>query len=162
MSEFRPVPKPEKTPKKTKTTLKRKALSKKPKATLTKLKSQLWDIFTLYIKIKHSHDGLNGSCYTCDAQIQIGTVNNQGGHWLPKKGYPFHYFTEDNVRPQCFRCNHNLEGNSAVFERRLIREIGAAAVEEIYNTRHNDAKRDRNWYHEKIKEYTEKLNAIRK
>jgi len=121
------------------------------------LKTKFWQIFTRYIKLKYSEDGKYVSCFTCAKPLEIGTTNCQGGHWLPKKGYPFHYFTEDNVRPQCYHCNHSLEGNTAVFENHLRKEIGNKRVDDIYNSRHDFEKKDWIYYTEKIKEYTLKL-----
>jgi hypothetical protein len=129
-----------------------KVTKKKKKESISTLKSKLWDIFTLYIKRKYA-DGDYCECFTCKTTVKIGTSNCQGGHWLPKKGYSYHYFNENNVRVQCFHCNINLSGNSAVFERELIKEISKEKVEQIYNTRHLSEKRDAFWYKEKIEYY---------
>ena len=129
--------------------------------TIGKLKADLWEVFALYIKLNHSADGLWCKCFTCGKPIQIGTVDCQAGHWLPKGGYPVHYFEENNVRPQCFRCNHHLEGNSAVFERNLKDEIGADAVSELYETRHETVKRTRQWYLDQIAYYSEQIKEAK-
>lgn len=130
------------------------------KQTISKLKSDLWKVFSLYIKTKYSIDGEWVNCYTCGANIQIGTSNCQAGHWLPKGGYSYHYFNENNVRPQCNRCNRFLDGNTAVFEQNLRKEIGDELVNEIYETRHLSEKRDRIWYLDKIEEYKLKLMEL--
>jgi len=125
----------------------------KKKPTVSKLKKTLWTLYAKYMKLKYSEDGEYCNCFTCGANLKIGTSNCHLGHWLPKGGYSYHYFTEDNTRPQCFHCNISLSGNTAVFERNLKKEIGAERVEEIYNTRHNSEKRNILWYQEKIQHY---------
>jgi hypothetical protein len=125
----------------------------KKKKGVAKLKKDLWKYFALYIKQKYSVDDGWVRCYTCDASLQIGTSNCQAGHWLPKKGYPVHYFNEDNVRPQCYHCNISLSGNTAVFERKLKDEIGGDKVNEMYESRHESIKRTREWYEEQINYY---------
>lgn len=127
---------------------------------IAQLKKDLWKLFALYVKKKASEDGEYVNCYTCNAVMKIGTSNCHAGHWLSKKGSSRHYFNEDNVRPQCYRCNINLGGNAPVFERRLKEEIGEEAVEAMYETRLVSIKRSRDWYLEKIEEYKQKLAAL--
>lgn len=140
-------------------------MPKKP-PTIGKLKKKLWAEFTLFIKLRASSDGRFCQCYTCGATMEIGTTSCHAGHWLPRGGYSYHYFNEDNVRPQCYRCNINLLGNTPVFEQALRAEIGDDKVNEIYHSRNNVEQRKRWWYEEKIfhyqqanKELREKLNA---
>ena len=133
-------------------------MSKKPKG-VAALKKDLWTVFAKYCKYTRHADGYV-NCFTCDANLQIGTSNCQLGHWLPKGGYPYHYFNEDNVRPQCYHCNINLSGNSEVFRRRLIDEIGIDRLNEIYDTRHTLEKRSAGWYSDKIADYKDKLHEL--
>ncbi len=125
----------------------------KKKKGVAQLKKELWKVFALYIKRKHSHEEGKCYCYTCGNTLEIGTSNCQAGHWLTKKGYPYHYFNENNVRPQCYHCNINLSGNSAVFEFNLRLELGSEIVNDIYETRHKLEKRSVAWYEDKIMEY---------
>lgn len=127
------------------------------KQTVSKAKKKLWTLYAKYMKLKYSNDGLTCNCFTCGANLKIGTSNCQLGHWLPKGGYSYHYFTEDNTRPQCYHCNINLSGNSAVFERNLKAEIGEDRVDEIFNTRHLSEKRNIIWYEELIEHYKQKI-----
>ena len=135
-------------------------MGKKKVATVGKLKKDLWRLFALYIKRLYSRDGQFCECYTCGAYLEIGTSNCQAGHCLPKGGYSYLYFHENNVRPQCYRCNVNLSGNTAVFIENLKDEIGADAYQEMYETRHTVEKRSRVWYEEKIAEYKIKLKDL--
>lgn len=116
------------------------------------LKKKLWKEFALWVKWSRSDNGWV-NCFTCGASLQIGTSNCQAGHWLAKSGAPIHYFEPDMVRPQCFHCNVSLSGNSEVFRRNLIDDIGIERVEELYETRSLHIKRSIDWYLEMIKKY---------
>jgi|TARA_Y100000310_G_scaffold224333_1_gene226153 hypothetical protein len=123
------------------------------KKSVGKLKKVLWDDFTLWVKLSRSPDGIYVPCYTCDAPLEIGTSNCQGGHWIAKSVDSFHYFDERMVRPQCYRCNIHLSGNSEEFRLRLIDELGQDVVDEMSNERKSVAKRNRGWYVDKIIHY---------
>ena len=71
-------------------------MAKKP---IKPLKTKLWKLFSLYVKLRCSKNGVMTECYTCKVPLQIGTKNCQAGHWLPKGTYGYHYFNPDNVRP---------------------------------------------------------------
>jgi len=114
-------------------------MNKKPKS-LTKLKAELWKVFSTYIKFKYSKDGTWCNCFTCGNPIQIGTSNCQGGHYYTKKGYPALYFNENNVRPQCYHCNINLSGNTVIFGENLRAELGNEAVDHLDSIRHQSVK----------------------
>lgn len=152
--------------KKTKKSLKegtKKAAKKPTKKTklksLSSYKKDLWDVFTYYIKLKYTVDGkLN--CYTCGVPIQINTVNCQGGHYHPKKGYPALYFNENNVRPQCFRCNHWLEGNTIEFGKRLLKEIGQEEFDKMDQLKREQVKITRSEYKIKIEYYKNEIKKL--
>jgi len=135
-------------------------IKKKPK-TLTKLKGELWKVFSTYIKFKYSKDGEWCNCFTCGNPIQIGTSNCQGGHYYTKKGYPGLYFNEDNVRPQCYHCNINLSGNTVIFGENLKAEIGAIELEKLDSIRHLPVKVTRYEYENLIIEYKNKLMNLK-
>ena len=90
-------------------------MSKRKTKGIAALKKDLWKHFALFIKLKYSSDGQYTECYTCGRSLEIGTSSCHAGHWLTKKGYPVHYFHENNVRPQCYHCNINLSGNTLSF-----------------------------------------------
>lgn len=129
-------------------------MAKKPK-TITKLKAELWIWFALYMKKKYSVDGEFCNCYTCGANLKIGTLGCHMGHYYTKKGYPALYFNENNVRPQCFRCNVNLSGNTPIFREKLIDEIGEDGVAELDNHRHDTVKWSRSELEDLIIKYKE-------
>jgi hypothetical protein len=130
------------------------------KKSLSKYKKDFWKVFSLYIKLKYSYDGENVKCFTCDADLKIGTSNCQGGHYYTKKGYPALYFHENNVRVQCYHCNINLSGNTVIFGERLEQEIGIDAMNELKSLRHGIFKKTRVEYLELIQEFRSKIKKI--
>ena len=137
------------------------ATKKQIKRQLRLADARLWGIFALYVKYKHSADGVNVDCFTCGKSIVIGTQNCHAGHWQLKKQFPYHKFNEDNVRPQCARCNLRLFGDQSMFERNLIDEIGRATVNKIINTREVEFKPDLEWYEERLEYFGDGIEQIR-
>jgi len=128
---------------------------------ISKLKKDLWKLFALRMKLERSDKSAEFvTCFTCYKHLEIGTSNCQMGHWLTKKGYPYHYFNENNCRPQCYHCNINLSGNSAVFERNLREEIGDQLVDTIYDSRNESSKRSKTWYEDRILWEKSKLKGL--
>lgn len=134
---------------------------KKPLKKLSKLKKELWDLFSLHQKIVHSEDGESCNCYTCDAPLVIGTSNCQGGHNLSKAGNPNIWFDERCVRPQCNKCNSYYGGMHYEFNERLKQEIGIESWQEMYDNRKLVVKRSRDWYLEKIEYYGQQIKLIK-
>lgn len=128
----------------------------KKQPTLGKLKTQFWDVFSLYIKKKYTKDGIL-KCYTCGAELVIGTSNCQGGHYYTKKGFPALYFHENNVRTQCYHCNISLGGNVNIFREKLLQEIGEEGIRELDEKRHGQIKITKSEYLNLISIYKEKI-----
>ena len=150
-------------PRKKTSSLKRKPLKRgvPKKGTLARAKKDCWDAFSLLKKLESSLDGEWTQCYTCDKPIKIGTSDCQGGHLFPKKAYPVHYFHKNGVRPQCYYCNINLEGNRNVFIKRMIDEIGQEAYDEMYAQRHDEVKITKKEYEEMTEQYKDRIRKIR-
>lgn len=126
------------------------------------LKKDLWKLVSLYTKLKYSKDSVYVACYTCGINLRVGDPNCQAGHYLVKSAFPVHYFNEDNIRVQCEKCNMFLKGNVEIFRKRLINEIGSCRVLEMDNSRHDNRKKDRGWYVDKIHEYKGKIKVCRR
>ena len=139
---------------------KQKAKGKKPK-TVGKLRLDLWDQLSLYIKLVHSSDGEWCSCYTCDKPIKIGTTDCQGGHAFSKSANGNLYFDERAIRPQCSYCNCGEEGNHYIFNERLKNEIGMAAWNDMFDNRKREFKKPRGWYIDQIEYYKKQIEELR-
>ena len=129
----------------------RKGPRKLENKTIPQLQNTLWDVFAKYIKTLHAP-----RCYTCDKPIRMGTGDCQAGHFIPRNYSPTKY-EEDNVRPQCSRCNQFFSGKPVEFERRLRDEIGDEAVEALKRKSTQPWKWSRTYLITKIKYYREQL-----
>ena len=130
----------------------------KKKKSLSKLKEEAWSLFSARLKQRYADDDGNVRCFTCGAIMKLNTTNCQGGHYLSRGGYPGLTFHPDNSRPQCYRCNVHLKGNTVEFRIRLIEEIGLERVEALEAQRHNQVKLTRSDYEKMIEEL--KNNSI--
>ena len=70
-------------------------------------------------------------------------------------------FVENNVRPQCYRCNIRLSGNTPVFEQRLRIEVGVAEVDAMFERRSQIFKKDRFWYADRTADYTARNQKLK-
>ena len=129
----------------------RKGSRKLEEKTIPQLQNTLWDVFAKYIKTLHAP-----KCYTCDKPIRMGTGDCQAGHFIPRNYSPTKY-EEDNVRPQCSRCNKFLSGRPVEFVRRLRDEIGDEAVEALKRKSTDKWKWSRTYLITKIEYYREQL-----
>ena len=127
------------------------------KPTLPKLKKKAWEYFALMRKLQFEAEG-KLRCYTCDKPLTIKTTDCQLGHYLSRGGYPGLTFVQNNSRPQCYRCNCHLHGNTIEFRERLINELGLNEVEALEAKRHDQVKLTRSDYEEMIEYYK---NAIK-
>jgi hypothetical protein len=77
----------------------------------------------LSLKIRKARSNSSGyvQCYTCGRWIPISKIHL--GHCFSRKDLLVRY-NEDNVRPQCYRCNIVLRGNLEIFKDKLKEEIG--------------------------------------
>lgn len=125
--------------------------------TIGQLKKDLWKVFSQLIKVRYSTDGIWTQCFTCERPLEIGTSGCHAGHFLVKSAYSYHYWNDNNVRPQCYNCNINKSGDTAVFQRNLELEIGRDAVNELIDTRHKTEKRNRAWYEDKLEQCKREL-----
>lgn len=128
---------------------------------IPKLKTDAWNLYAKLLKLKYSANGYV-KCFTCHSVLKIGTTNCQAGHYLPRGAYPGLTFHPDNSRPQCYRCNCHLHGNSIEFRERLICEIGIERVEDLESMRHKSVKYSRGELEAMIFNYKEELKKFAK
>jgi hypothetical protein len=133
--------------------MKRKPVMEKPKKrvlgekSLSKLKKEYDRLFSIYIRAKYEK-----TCYTCG---KTGMLQN--GHFIVRK-YLATRWEEDNCRPQCVGCNIYGKGMFVDFEERLVKELGAARVQEMKDSRRQVLIPTREWYLEKIDHYKNLVN----
>ncbi len=98
------------------------------KKTHAKLKKDLDKVFSLYIRHYYSDDYGIIECYTCHAKKHIKEI--QAGHFQSRKHTATRWH-ENNVRPQCPRCNLFSQGEQYLFGVKLQAEIGDYMFDEL-------------------------------
>ncbi len=102
------------------------------KKTLSKVKKDVWTIFSLYIRtrdcLKTTGCASWGLCFSCGKRYHIKLL--QAGHFIPGR-HNANLFSERGVNAQCYNCNINLKGNTLQYRRQLIGYYGKGADEEL-------------------------------
>jgi len=133
-------------------------LKKEPRKSLSYYKNYLWKFFSQYIRLRDK-----GICFTCG---YVGHwVDMQAGHFIPRSTCGLLlYFDERNNNCQCFRCNQELAGNTAVYGKRIIDIYGVDVFNDLIR-KHNqslDTKWTRDDYKIKIKKYQRLVEELKK
>tara|TARA_Y100000401_G_C8301753_1_gene214521 strand:+ start:344 stop:754 length:411 start_codon:yes stop_codon:yes gene_type:complete len=99
------------------------------KKSITKLKKELDNIFSKYIRLKYSVDGYV-NCFTCGVKKSWNQM--QAGHFMSRK-YISTRWQEDppNVMPQCVSCNIFKSGMQYEYGKRLDALFGVGTADEI-------------------------------
>jgi len=101
---------------------------KKKTLTISKLRDQVWILFSRFIRLRDCQGRGYLNCYTCGASIPMGDAH--AGHFKHGKN-KVTYLMEDNVHGQCERCNFYLNGCEAEYALKLEDEIGRERVNEL-------------------------------
>lgn len=101
------------------------AKSKKDKSYWEK---KLDEIFSQYIRLKHSDSNGVCRCITCGKPVFWKDIQN--GHYMSRV-YRSTRFDENNCRPQCMPCNVFLHGNISKYRKALVDELGGEMVDMI-------------------------------
>ena len=105
---------------------KRKSFSYGKKATLNKLRDELDYWFGRYVRATACDDSQMSKCYTCDKVLHVSEV--RAGHFISRRFLATRWDL-DNVRPQCYNCDHTMQGMQWEFGRRLDEEMEGKANE---------------------------------
>jgi hypothetical protein len=128
---------------------------------LSQFKKLALDLLAELTKLKVQREG-KLYCFTCGANLEIGTSNCQLGHFLSRGAYPGMTFHPDNVRLQCMRCNCFLHGNITEFRLKLIKDIGIHRVRELEAMRHCSVKLSKSDYLVLIEHYKNEIKQYAK
>lgn len=120
---------------------------------LPELDSRLWDVFSLYTRLRFSDDRGAVSCVTCGKEFYFRKI--QAGHYRSRK-CKYVKFSEFNVHPQCAGCNKYLKGNPIKYRKFLLKTYGEHIVNYIEDAP-DIYKRDRFAYQELTRLYFDKL-----
>jgi hypothetical protein len=118
------------------------------KPTISKLKKQLDQIFSLYIRKRDK------KCITCGS-----TKNLQCGHFHSRTHLSTRW-SEINCNTQCVGCNVFKSGNMAEYAHALQERYGQNILQKLYKEKEKIVKLTPDWYIEKINYYENKLNEL--
>lgn len=97
-------------------------MAKKPKKkTLSQIKSKVWEIFSLYVRLTNADENGFVTCYTCGRKDLVKYM--QAGHGIGGR-HGAVLFNPFIVRPQCFDCNVINKGEYERFAAKLTHEFG--------------------------------------
>ena len=123
----------------------------------SKLVKKLDAVFSKYIRWKYADDNGYVECYTCNTSKHVKEM--QCGHFQSRRHYSTRW-QENNVRPQCVKCNMFEQGNQYKFGMRLRAEIGEELVEDIIRLSVKSVKMSLSDYQELHDYYKHKLKEL--
>ncbi len=98
---------------------------KTKRKTVSKVKKDVWDIFSRYIRLRDClrTTGCSswGLCFTCGKRLHFKML--QAGHFIAGR-HNANLFSEKGTHAQCYNCNINLRGNTLEYRRQIIKMYG--------------------------------------
>lgn len=137
--------------------------TKKYKPLKPYLEKKLWKIFSEYIRRSHANEFGVVKCFTCETTGHWKEFD--AGHFI-KVSFKGLKFNENNVKPQCTKCNRFLGGNEGEFAYRLNNEIQEGLADELTEIKHDEMAHPENYkvtseeLITKIEEYKSKLEKL--
>ena len=128
----------------------------KKSKSVSQLKKELDKIYSIWIRSKNAHDGLN-QCYTCGHVLEIKKL--QCGHYWSRKHLGTRW-DERNTKPQCVSCNMYQEGNKPKYTLALIQEYGQGILDTLEIKAKSPAKYDKFELERLVKEYKSKVKSL--
>jgi hypothetical protein len=126
---------------------------------ISKLKKELDKWFSLFIRLRNSHNGLV-QCFTC-GRIKNYKSGMQNGHFQ-SRSFLATRFNEENCQPQCVGCNMFKQGEQYKFALRLDAKYGEGKAEELEVLARTTIKISRIDYEEKIGYYKLAVENLKK
>ena len=127
--------------------------------TIRKLKKELDTIFSLYIRLRESEEGLV-QCFTCN-KVSHYKSGMQNGHFQSRKHLATRW-NETNCQVQCVGCNMFKAGEQYKFSINLDAKYGEGTSEYLEFTARTIMKVSRIDYEEKISYYKELVEKLKK
>ena len=129
------------------------------KKTISKLKKELDKYFSLYIRLRDSHNGLV-QCFTCGC-VKPYNKGIQNGHFQSRR-FLATRFNEENCSPQCVACNMYRGGEQFKFALNLDAKYGDGKAEELQIKSRQTLKMTRVDYEDKISYYKALVEKLKK
>ena len=127
--------------------------------TISKLKKELDTIFSIYIRIRESEEGLV-QCFTCN-KVSHYKSGMQNGHFQSRKHLATRW-DEENCQVQCVGCNMFKAGEQYKFAINLDAKYGEGKAEELQFLARTIMKVSRIDYEEKIGYYKELVEKLKR
>ena len=131
----------------------------KKKKTISKLKKELDQIFSVYIRIREASDTGAAVCFTCGKMAHYKTLQN--GHGFSRR-FMATRFDEKNCQVQCVKCNIFDSGQQYRFTKNLDIKYGEGTAEELEHISRSILKISRVEYEEKIVYYKSLVEKLKK
>ena len=100
------------------------------KQTLSTVRNKALMLMQLLMRLQEASDNGYLACISCGAILHYSQA--QGGHYIPRR-HRATELEEDNINPQCARCNGFLSGNTILYRDNLVKTIGLERVERLEN-----------------------------
>lgn len=110
-------------------------------------------VFSQYIRLKDADYAGYNSCFTCGMTKSWKELD--AGHFQSRGKYATRYH-EDNVKPQCKRCNGFRGGEQYQFALNL----GTDLADELVYLSNQPARLTNDWLLEKIKHYQQEVKKL--
>jgi len=127
------------------------------KTTISKLKSKLDKLFSLYIRQRNKDFDEFVSCFTCGVKKHWKQMH--AGHFQSRKHLTTRW-DEVNVQVQCPKCNLFNQGEQYKFGLYLDKKYGEGTSDELHQRAMTIVKLSRIDYEEAIKNIEKKLKEI--
>lgn len=124
---------------------------RKPK-TISKLVDEAATLLQLLVRIKAADDNGHVSCVTCGVTRHYKD-GMQGGHFISRARLSTKLL-EENIHPQCSRCNGPLKGNMIAYTLFMTDTYGREFVDELTYLSNTTKK----YYKNEVEEIKKELN----
>ena len=130
--------------------------------TVSKLKTKLDDIFSLYIRLREATDEGLVQCFTCGNVGHYKTGGMQNGHFQSRKHLATRFSEDGNCEVQCIKCNIFDSCQQYIFSLRLDEKYGEGRAQELQYLARTTLKISRVEYEEKISYYKSLVEKLLK
>lgn len=103
-------------------------ITKKPKSDLKRMEDKLWDIFSIWVRLRDSDNQGVGKCFTCGKPIHWTKADC--GHGIGRQ-HKATKFNECNNHLQCKKCNGFEGGRMDIYKENMNKKYGPQTWEKM-------------------------------
>ena len=133
-------------------------ISRKPKSDLKKMEDKLWDIFSVYIRLRDSDNQGVGKCFTCGKIIHWH--KGDCGHGIGRQ-HKATKFNELNNHLQCKKCNGFEGGMREKYKENMDKRYGVGTWNKMEVAARQTAKYGPFLLKNNIDYYTHKVTELK-